>query len=204
VIVEAALPRPALAELSARGALQGRSRVNLLPVEFAGRYRQQFIDKLWMSSLSALLAVYIAGVLVYFGIVQVVKFQQSRAERQVKAVSNTYTNSVRLKERVDVLQNQLDLKYAALDSLRVAAEQLPAEMTLQRFTFSRGREVLLEGSAPVGQDTTITEYNDKLRRASVNERALFSGVENPKWDARGGQTINWRFKADLNRVDETR
>ncbi len=199
VAVEPALPKAALAELSAQRALQGRSNANLLPLEFAQRYRQQFVDRLWMNSLSAVLAVYVMGVLIYMGIVQVSKFQQNRVERQVKAISNTYTNAIRLKERVDVLQNQLDLKYAALDSLRVAAEHLPAEMTLQRFTFSRGRELLLEGSAPVGQDTAITDYNDKLRRAVANDRQLFSAVENPKWDTRGGQTINWRFKADINR-----
>jgi hypothetical protein len=199
------LPEGKLGEVAARRAARGESRANLLPNEYAVRYKQQFVDRLWMGGLGAVLGVYILGVLVYFGALQVLKFQYHRVENQIAAISNDYTNAVRLKERIDVLQNQLHLKYAALDCFKAVSEKLPADLTLISFQFQRGQKVSLQGSAPSDQTTQITDYNEDLRRAKVDGQLLFSKVSLPKWvnriGAGGVPTLAWDFICELNRQE---
>jgi len=201
VSVSDPLPEGKLSEVAARRAARGESQANLMPPEYNARYQQQFVDRLWMGGLGAVLAVYILGVLVYMGALQVLKFQASRVENQVAAISNDFTNAVKLRERIDVLQNQLHLKYAALDCFKAVSEKLPTDLTLVSFQFQRGQKVVLQGTAPADQSIQITDYNEDLRKARVDGQALFSKVSPPRMVNRSmagrGQTLNWDFTCDL-------
>ncbi len=197
VTVTEPLGKPALAEFTADRAARDPSKAGLLPAEFPVRYKQQWVDHLWMSGLGALVAAYFVGVAIYFGALQVLNFQHHSLQKRITALSPGYTNAVKLKARAEVLQGQRNLKYAALDSLRVAAELLPPELTLSRFAFAKGRKLTLEGVAPQDQSAQLTEYNAALSKATVRGEVLFTKVEPPRWDARG-QQIAWRFTCDLN------
>lgn len=203
VIVHEPLPESKLGEVAARRAARGESQANLLPQEFTSKYRQQFVDRLWMGGLGAVLGLYVIGVLIYFVALQVVKYQTGSLESQVAAISTDYTNAVKLRERIDVLQNQLHLKYAALDSFKAVSEKLPADLTLISFQFQRGQKVVLQGTAPPEQTTQITDYNDDLRKTKVDGQPLFTKVSPPRVVNRsgtgGGQILNWDFTCDLNR-----
>jgi hypothetical protein len=205
VQVTAPLPTPKLGELAARRASRGETKVNLLPPEYAVRYRQQVVDRLWMGGLGAILAVYVVGVIIYFGAVQVLSYQQNNLESQIAAVANDYTNTVRLKERIEVLQNQLHLKYAALDSLHAVANSLPGDLTLTSFHFQRGQRVLLTGIAPSDQVSQLINYNDDLRKARVGGSPIFSNVSPPNYSSRpgpaGSQMLGWNFTCELNLRD---
>jgi hypothetical protein len=198
VDVTTPLSKGAVAELAAKRAARNETKANLLPSEFGARYQQQFIDRLWMSGLGAVLATYVLGVAIYFGALQVLLYQQHRVEKQVTSISNQYTNAVKLKERVEVLQSQLNLKYAALESLRVASEELRGSLTLTHFHFQKGKKVFLEGTAPQEEVGEVTDYNSRLRTVRVNGTLLFSKVEVPTTITRN-QTLTWRFLCDLNR-----
>lgn len=193
-------PAPAdkLATLSARRAESPSGHVNLMPAEQQARYRQQFIDRLWMNGISAVLAAYMACVLVYFAALQVVRFQHGSVEHKVTQLKTDYTNAVKLKEQISVLQNQLDLKFAALDSLRAAAELLPAELTLDQLILQSGQRLQLQGKS--SSDKEITDYSDKLRKIKYGDQAVFSKVDLPKWDLRPGNQYSWRFECTLNRT----
>jgi hypothetical protein len=194
-----------LSEVAARRAARGESQANLLPNEYAVRYRQQFVDRLWMGGLGAVLGVYVAGVLIYFAALQVLNFQYSRVENQVGALKDDFTNAVRLKERIAVLQNQLHLKYAAIDCLKTVSERMPADLTLVSFQFQRGQKLALQGTAPPDQTTQITDYNQDLRQAKMEGESLFSQVGGPKWvdrtGAGGTHTLAWDFVCELKRLD---
>ncbi|MBI2948201.1 MAG: hypothetical protein HYY23_11180 [Verrucomicrobia bacterium] len=192
--------RPALAELCARRAAHAETKANLLPVEFGARYHQQFVDRLWMTGLGAVLAAYLVGVLVYFGALQTLRFKKYQIEKQVAALSGSYTNAVKLKARAEVLQDQLNLKFAALDCLKAASERLLGGLTLTLFSFSKGQALYLEGTAEKDDETKIIDYNEALRKETVNGDLLFRSVEQPNWSARG-QTIIWRFNCALNRSE---
>lgn len=200
VVLADTVARPALAELSAQRAANAETKANLLPAEFGARYHQQFVDRLWMTGLGAVLAAYLVGVLIYFGALQTLRFKKYQLDKQVAALSGSYTNAVKLKARAEVLQDQLNLKYAALDCLKAASERLLGGLTLTSFSFSKGQTLRLEGTAEKDDDAKITDYNEALRKETVNGQPLFKTVEQPNWSARG-QTINWYFNCVLNRPE---
>jgi hypothetical protein len=189
--------RTALAELSASRVARNETKANLLPPEHSARYHQQWVDRLWMSGLAAVIGIYMAGVLIYFGALQVLKYQNYRVQKQVTALSGSYTNSVKLKARAEVLQNQVNLKSAALDCLKVVSELLPSNLTLTRFTFSKGQKLSLEGTAPQDQVEQLYDYVSNLAKSTVNGQLLFKKVETPRTQRRD-PNIAWTFNSDLN------
>ena len=61
VEVIAPVPVGGLAALTATRAAQAGLQANLLPAEFSTRYHQQFVDRLWMRGLGAVVALYLVG-----------------------------------------------------------------------------------------------------------------------------------------------
>ena len=194
-----------LAALSAARSAGNTSQVNLLPAEFSSRYRQQFIDQLWMRGLGAVVAFYLVGVLAYFGWLQYQDHQKRGLQREVIQLSGAYTNALRLKERVKVFQEQANLKSAALDCLRVTSERLPAELSLTQFNFKGGKDLYLQGMVASENQIKVTEFNTELRKAVVNNEPLFAKekVTPPKLTGGGpaAQSFRWDFTAGLNLAD---
>lgn len=197
-----ALDRKGMARYSAARAARQEPAADLLPPDFVVRYHQQYVDRLWMRGLAAVVGLYLTGVVIYMIALQVLNFQASRLTTEVAGIANTYTNVLRLKERVQVLQEQLNLKYAALDCWKVTSEQLPADFTLINLTFSRGRTLQIVGTAPQGQEQKVIDYNEAVRNATINGERLFKDVSPPNFPSRtGSQLVNWNFDCTLNVSD---
>ena len=193
-----AMASEALARFSAERTLKGLPAADLLPPEFRVRYRQQFVDRLWMGSLGAVIGVYAFAVVIYIIALQIFTFRQEQVDARVAGLANTYTNVLQLKEQVEVLQDQLNLKYAALDSWKVAAELLPEDFTLTWLVVSKGQTLQLQGTAPQDQAGKVTEYNEAIRNATVNGEPLFTFVSTPNIQNRpGSPVLNWQFTGDL-------
>src|SRR5262249_33604487 len=146
---------------------------------FAARYQQQFIDRLWMRGLLAVGVIYIFGVLIYLGALQVLKYQTDKVTTRAAALSGSYTNALQLKEKIKVFQEQINLKYAALDCWKTASELLPPELTLTAFSFSRGEKLTLRGEVSVEDQSQVTKYNTDLSSARVAGSLLFARVNPP-------------------------
>ena len=192
-----------LAALTARRAARAESTASLLPAEFTARYQQQFIDRLWMGGLGALAILYLAGVLMYFGSLQILKIQTGKVQNQVAALSGAYTSARQLKDRVKLLQEQVSLRYAALDCLRVVSELLPPELTLSALSVSfQTSKLSLSGRAQSDQRGQITKFNDDLKQARVNDERLFDTVNAAQsLTAPGAATTTWNFTCELKMSD---
>ena len=169
-----------------------------------GGSRQQFLDGLWMSFIGAVVVLYIVGVLVYFGFVQVASYRHGNIQDQIVGLGPTYTNTVQLRERLKVLQDTLELQYAALDCYKSAADTMPSELTLNSMTFERGRKVTFFGTAGSEDWGRINEFNSKLLDYAARGQKLFSKVNPPNSILAPGQSArNWNFSCDLKRTDTT-
>jgi hypothetical protein len=192
----------ATATLCAQRAASGQSYANLLPADYARRYHQQFVDRLWMRGLAAVMLIYLAGVLAYFGWLSYLGNRREAVQRQVAELSLVYTNALQLKERVRVFQEQAQLKYAALDCWRVTCELLPADLTLTRFNFQGGKDLFLEGSVPFSSQTNVIQFNDELRRVAISNSPLFvvKDKDPPRNITQQPNSPNcrWDFRIDLN------
>ncbi len=196
----APVPGDALAQATARRVSTNGKTTNLLPPEYTARYKQRFVDRLWMRALGALVALYLAGVLIYIGIAKVAEFRFDSMQTEVGALGVTYTNTIRLKEQLTVMQDTLDLQYAALECYKAISDNLPPELTLRSMRFDQGRKVTYSGTASLDDRTKVLELNEKMLKVSVGEQALFGKVNAPSMPpAAGGQTLNWSFACDLKR-----
>ncbi len=203
VEVYPASDRLGLAKFSAKRVMRGDSGANLLPPEYSARYHQQYTDRLWMRALGALVMAYVFGVIIYMIVLQFYTFKDSSLKTQVAGVANTYTNVLKLKEKVGVMEEQLTMKYAALDCWKVASELLPEGFNLGNLVLGgRGRTMRLEGTAPPDQREKVIEFNDAVRKAEINGKPLFKDVTPPNMNARSGsQNISWNFDCRLNVSD---
>jgi hypothetical protein len=194
-----ALDRKGLARISANRAAKQEATASLLPVDFAMKYHQQYVDRLWMRGLGAVVAVYIAGVVIYMLSLQVLNYKVGRVRGEVAGLANSYTNVLRLKERTQVLEEQLNLKYAALDCWKVASEHLPAEFNLINLQFGRNGTLQIIGTAPAGQEQKVIDYNEAIREATLDGKLVFKDVSPPNFPSRtGAQVVNWNFDCTLN------
>jgi len=103
-----------------------------------------------------------------------------------------------LKEKMNVLQEQMNLKYAALDCWKVASELLPADFTLIDLKFGRGGILQLSGTAPPREEQKVIDYNEALRDATVDGKRIFNSVTPPTTQSRSAQFLNWNFECTLN------
>ncbi|MBI5774241.1 MAG: hypothetical protein HZA89_10920 [Verrucomicrobia bacterium] len=191
-----------LAKCSAERAARQDGAANLMPAEFIARYRQRFVDRLWMRSLGVVLALYIGGVLIYFGALQVLNLQLKRLENQVAELSEDFTKTQQLKARTLIVVDQINLRFAALDAWRAIAEKMPEELTLQSFAFSRGRSLNLNG---ISSDASkVTDYSEALGRLMGKDQPLFARVElrNVRTGpgALGAETTSWAIECELSRL----
>lgn len=197
------VPPPELAAHTARRATAAdASHPALLPAEFSARYHQQFVDRLWLRGLMAAGVLYAIGVVIYFCATWVLGYQTGKVEQQVAALSGSYTNTLQLMARANVLQERQDLKFAALDCWKLVADQLPAGISLQRFSFGDGRKLALSGVVTPDQITPLTDFYDALRKAQVNKQAMFiasGGV--PLSYRQNGNQVTWNFSLELRRTE---
>lgn len=196
VQVIGSVPQTQLAAMSAKRSVQANGTANLVPAEYTTRYRQQFVDRLWMRGLGAIVVIYLVGVVIYFGALQVLSFQRYRMQNQVKAISGSYTNALKMEARIRVLEERKNLQFAALDCWKAIAELLPAEVSINWMAFTRGKTFDLQGTVPQENEVEVTDFNQALRGAKVNGELLFSEVSTPTSSIRGN-SVEWRFTCKL-------
>jgi hypothetical protein len=179
----------------------GASTSSLLPPEHALKYRQQFIDGLWMRGLFAIAGAYVVGVVIYFAALQVMEMKKNRLAKEVATLHAPYVDVLQLKDRIRVLQEQVDLRFAALDCWKAVCDQLPSELALTEMTFSRGLTLGLNGTVSSDDQAKVTEFNGALRRLQVGGEPLFDKdhFDAPTFMPQAGGGYRWTFKCDLKR-----
>jgi hypothetical protein len=196
------LPAPELAALTARRSALADPRANLMPPEFAERYQQQFVDRLWMKGLVAVGGLYLAIVAVYMVGLGYANWRTEQVEGQVAALSQDYTNAIQLKARYDVLKERQELKYAGLECWNLTASMLPEDVTLDSMTFSDGKRFSLNGTAPSGQLQKLLDFEAGMRKATVNKQLFFdpNKGEGVQWRDQG-QAAAWSLNLELKRSE---
>lgn len=201
----APVPSQELAALTARRAAQSDTTNNLLPPEYATRYQQQFVDRLWGRGLLAGLAVYGIGLAIYFIALTVFSHVTAGVQAQAQGISKEYTNSVQLTGMLGVLKEQETLKFAALDCWEAVAETMPTGLTLDTLNFTDGTKLSIHGTAPADQYSAVADFYDKLRKWETHGEGepvqrLFDDVsgEGPRTSLNpGNQTLTWSFELGI-------
>jgi hypothetical protein len=202
------LTAPELAALTARRAAHADIAANLLPAEYSIRYQQQFVDRLWMRSLGAVVGLYVLGVAIYLVALGYLSYQTQSVEQRVTELGPIYTNALQLKAQYQVLKDREELKYAALDCWNVTARLLPDGAALDSLDFSEGSRLRLNGTAPAGAVQSLLEFEAAMRKATKDGQPIFDplGGENLSYRstpgaAPGAGNIAWNFSLVLKRTE---
>jgi hypothetical protein len=199
------LTEPHLAAMNASRAAGALPGSGLLPAEYTDRYDQEFHDRLWMRGLGAVLAVYLAWVLIYFAGASWQNFRTQSVLDETANLARTYTNTLQLKAQLEILQNRQALKFASLDCWRVTAELLPEGVTVGTLEFKDGKHYSLSGSAPVEKSADLTDFNEALRKAQLNGQPMFEDLSIPVVKLNpGNTTVSWSFSGELARAEEVK
>jgi hypothetical protein len=196
-------PIEVLAALTAKRSAQTEPRANLMPPEFAERYQQQFVDRLWMRGLLALGALYLLGVAIYMGTLGYATFRTDAVEKQVAQLGPTYTNAIQLRDRYKVLKERKELKFAGLDCWSTTARLLPENMTLESLNFSDGRRLNLAGTAPGDATKELYAFEGEMRKATTaSGEPLFDPNKGESIQFRvQGATASWSLSLELKRSE---
>src|SRR6185295_11145184 len=111
-----------------------------------------------------------------------------------------YTNSIQMKEMLNVLKQRDTLKFAALDCWEAVAENMPTGLTLESLNFNDGKTLGLRGTAPTDQVGAVTDFWDNLRKWKKGTQPMFetAGGDPPHTAVNpGGGSVNWNFDLEL-------
>jgi hypothetical protein len=187
------------AELSVREAVKRQSS-GLVPDEIRMRHRQKFVDGLWMRGLATAGVAYMACVFIYLIALNIQKYRLDDLKDDVNSMARKYTNAIQLKAQIDILQEQVDLRYAALDCWKAVVERLPETLTLEQLDFRGGRTLMLRGITTEESRADVTKFNSELIKATVDGQPIFSEVRPASINQRGN-TLAWDFNAELKRAE---
>jgi hypothetical protein len=202
VEVIAPVPVAGLAALTATRAAKAGPQGNLMPAEFSTRYQQQFVDRLWMRGLGAVVALYLVGVMVYFARLEWELYGTRAVEQDAAIQGPIYTNALQLKAKYQLLTEREDLKFAALDCWKAVAELLPDGVTLEGYNFNDGKKLTLSGTAPADQTKRLLDFDADIRKVAPNGQPLFdpNAGDHVTWDVRGG-VVSWHCVLELKRTE---
>jgi hypothetical protein len=172
---------------------------SLMPSDISQRYRQDFVDRLWVRALGAIGMAYLVLVVVFLGVLNWRKMGYDDLRIDTKGLALSYTNVVELRAQMEILEEQVNLRFAALDSWQAAVDRLPATLTLTSLGFRGGRTLSLQGTAPANAQSDVTAFNAELQRATVRGQPLFTTVE-PAQITMRGNIGTWSFSAELQRA----
>jgi hypothetical protein len=192
-----------LAARTAKRAAAHDASATLLPPEVGARYRQQFVDRLWMRGLGAVVLLYLCGVAIYFGLLGVSWLRTNSVEKNVAALSNTYTNALQQRARYEILLDRQALKFAGLDCWKIIADRLPEGTTLENFNLNDGRRLTLNGTAPQDAATELIDFDRDVRKVKLDGKEFFkSGSGEPlNYRSGAGGVITWNLSVELKRTD---
>lgn len=201
VVRQTPISIPMLA-LSSASAYLNPAGASLVPEDWTAAQRQKSVDRLWIRGLGAIGVAYLVFLFLFLIALNVRKYQRDELRSTVGTMGMNYTNSLQLKAQVGVLQEQVALRFAALDAWRAAVDLLPVSATLQQLDFQKGHTLALRGTVAPEGTADITKFNSDLKKAQVGGEPLFSTVKAAQFTTKPNAPItDWSFEAELRRAE---
>lgn len=199
----------ALAGVSAARAARSLDQGNLLPPDRRAAYRRDDVDRMWGNIFIGVILLYIMLLAGYFVWKSQVADVTSQAVAHNKSVERHDKRLKSLLVEQRLMEEQLQLRWSALDVMKAVAEFIPEKVTLDTMHLEEARgkgvsTVRLFGTADDGNSPG--DYARALREATVMDRntnvehLLFNEVAAPSTQARGGN-YNWSIVCVIRREE---
>jgi hypothetical protein len=137
-------------------------------------------------------------VLIYFGALYALKLKYNKVKSEVASLNGYYTNAVKDRDELQILEDRQALKFAALDCYKTVAVNLPETVSVDTMYFDRQKFELM-GTASADDQDAVRTFNDALRHAqnpNKPEQPMFAEVAPPKMNINGDR-VKWSFDCDI-------
>lgn len=169
-------------------------RADLLPEDTRKANKNRQFDSTWMTALGCAVILYLMGLGFYFVFLNQAQSVMANVNDQIDSVSVTYTNAMKLDERIRITESQLKLRFAALETWKSVVDSLPTELTFKQFKFSKRETLLLNGQGPIGANGQVNQYVDTLTDLKdLDGNKLFEKVERKSIQNSRG-VMNWTIQ----------
>jgi len=143
----------------------------------------------------------LAFVVIYMAVAGWDGMRADTVDRDMHNLSGQYTNTLKLKAKMQLLQDRKDLKNAGLDAWKITAELLPEGLTIQSLELKGGKTFTLFGNGPKDADGAITDFNEAMRKFNMGGKPFFAKLDPPLTHVNGAN-MTWSFSGELARTEE--
>lgn len=187
-----------LASFSAAHATRNGLSAGLLPAEFATKYQQQISERLWLRLIGFVGLAYFVGAFIYIGILQFHIYQRNKLDDQVQDMKADYDKAQQLTEKIEVVETQISLRFAALEAWKAIALNLPDGLTLTDLSFDHGARLSVVGTADSDPSSRTTDFAEKLSALKVRDKSLFKEVSLANSTRGANGQWRWSFSCELS------
>ncbi|GAI15912.1 unnamed protein product, partial [marine sediment metagenome] len=122
-------------------------KVNLIPKDIINKRKEQAIKSELMKTVVLFLCITVAVFAIMEKKMSSKREQLNKIETQLKEIDPEVKKLSRLKEDVELIQNQLTLKGSSIDIIRQFYEILPSDISLTLLEFEDKNRILLRGTS---------------------------------------------------------
>jgi Tfp pilus assembly protein PilN len=157
---------PSLAEGLARRALaRSEGALDLAPPAWRQAEDQRRMRGQVLAGSAVLLGVWLAGLAVLFGGLQVQKQKLAKLDARLGQLQEPVQNVRTTRERVLALEQYTNRTYSALESLREVSDLLPPGIELKSFAYRKGKAVEIAGEAD--SVTLVYDFKKELEQSDL-------------------------------------
>lgn len=198
--VEVVTPKSAqeLASMSATHATRNGLSPGLLPEEYVVKYKQQASERLLLRSIGFIGLAYFVCAFIYIGILQYRIYLRNGLEKDTQDLKVEYDKALQLGEKIEVVETQISLRFAALEAWKSVALNLPEGLTLTDLNFDRGSRLNVIGSSDGDPSPRLTDYTEKLGALKIGDKPLFKEVSPANSNKGGNGQWRWSFSCELS------
>lgn len=160
---------PPLSEGIVQRALEGHSRIELIPTEWIEHQKRKQLQQMTIKISAGVLSLWLAIVLIFFSIYKVRDFKLSRVRKKANIIAPEAAQALENRKKLKALKVYTDRTDSALECLREITRLLPiGDIEFVSYNYNKSKGVSIRGTA--GNDQQVDDYFVALANSPLFER----------------------------------
>lgn len=160
---------PPLSEGIVRRALEGHSRIELIPSEWIEHEKKKQLKKATLMASSVVTGIWLAIMLIFFTVYKIRDVRLSSVKKQADKIAPEAAQALENREKLKDLKVYTDRSDSALECLREITRLLPiGDIEFVSYNYDKSKGVSIRGTA--GNDKQVDDYFVALANSPLFER----------------------------------
>ncbi len=160
---------PPLSEGILQRALEGHSRIELIPTEWIEHEKKKQLKKATIRTSAMVLGAWLVIVLIFFTIYQIRNIHLASVKKKADAIAPEAAQALENRQKLKALKGYTDRSDSALECLREITRLLPiGDIEFVSYNYDKNKGVSIRGTA--GNDQQVDDYFVALANSPLFER----------------------------------